>query len=72
MAAFHAETGQNYAEFEKDNKVNKIWLEDETSLKSRSELVKKYQLAGIGTWRSGDETENAWDIINDALGSQEK
>lgn len=72
VAAFHAETGQNYAEFEKDNKVNKIWLEDETSLKSRSELVKKYQLAGIGTWRSGDETENAWDIINDALGSQEK
>ena len=52
--------------------MNKIWLEDETSLKSRSELVKKYQLAGIGTWRSGDETENAWDIINDALGSQEK
>lgn len=62
-----ADTGQNYAEYVEDGKTIRIWLEDETSIKARLELVKKYDLAGIASWRRGYETPNVWPLIDSYL-----
>lgn len=64
---YSAETGQNYVEYTEDGKLNRIWIEDETSMKARVELVKKYDLAGIASWRRGYETPNMWDVIKETM-----
>ncbi|MFD0693992.1 glycosyl hydrolase family 18 protein [Paenibacillus sp. GCM10027628] len=65
--AFSPETGQNYVEYKEGEKLMRIWLEDETSLKSRIELVKKYDLAGVASWRRGFEQPAMWKVIQDTL-----
>lgn len=64
---FLAETGQNYVEYKEGEKLIRIWLEDETSMKARLELVKKYDLAGVASWRRGFEQPATWKVIQDAL-----
>ncbi|UUZ83479.1 SH3 domain-containing protein [Paenibacillus sp. P26] len=61
------EAGQNYVEYQEDGKTIKIWLEDETSIKARMELVKKYDLAGVASWRRGYETPEVWSLIDSYL-----
>lgn len=65
---YSGETGQNYVEFKEGDKTMKIWLEDETSMKARVELVKKYNLAGIASWRRGYEIPEIWETIRQTLG----
>lgn len=55
--------GQWYGEKEQNGVVYKLWLEDETSLTKRLELMQNYSLAGAAFWRSGLENTQAWDII---------
>ncbi len=57
-------TGQHYVELEEGDKVYKMWLEDEYSLKKRVELIKKYNLAGLAAWRRGFETDETWPFLN--------
>lgn len=64
---FSQETGQYYVEYEEAGKVNKIWIEDETSMRARIELVKKYNLAGVASWRRGFETPNIWEAIKQTI-----
>ncbi|MBB6694812.1 SH3 domain-containing protein [Cohnella xylanilytica] len=64
-----AETGQHYVEFKEDGAVQKIWIEDELSIRKRAELVKKYDLAGAATWRRGFETSDIWPALDEALQS---
>ncbi|KRF19799.1 glycosyl hydrolase family 18 protein [Paenibacillus sp. Soil787] len=64
---FMEETGQNYVEYKEGEKLIRIWLEDETSIKVRLELVKKYDLAGVASWRRGFEQPATWKVIQDAL-----
>lgn len=64
---FLPEAGQNYVEYKEDGKLNRIWMEDEVSMKARVDLVKKYQLAGIASWRRGYELPPIWSLINNAL-----
>jgi spore germination protein YaaH len=64
---FQEETGQNYVEYKEGDKLIKIWIEDETSMKSRIELVKKYDLAGVASWRRGFETPDIWPLIQNTL-----
>ena len=54
---------QYYAELEKDDKIYRIWLEDNNSLKYKASLINKYDLAGIASWRKGFETEDVWETI---------
>ena len=56
-------SGQYYAEYKKGNVTYKIWLEDEKSIKLRAELVNKYRLAGIASWKYGLEKPVIWDVI---------
>ncbi len=60
-------SGQYYASYTKDGAVYKIWLEDERSIKLKTELANKYNLAGIASWRLGFERPVIWKVINDTL-----
>ncbi|MBP1990927.1 glycosyl hydrolase family 18 protein [Paenibacillus eucommiae] len=64
---FSPESGQNYVEYKEDKQLKRIWLEDDTSVKARIELVKKYDLAGVASWRRGFETPNIWGTIEESL-----
>ncbi|PZE20857.1 glycosyl hydrolase [Paenibacillus xerothermodurans] len=61
------EAGQNYVEYEEGNKRIRIWLEDEVSMKARMDLIKKYDLAGVASWRRGYENPKIWSLIQQAL-----
>jgi len=63
-------TGQNYVEMTKDGVTYKMWLEDEVSLEQRSELMKKYRLAGLAAWRRGFEKEEIWPVLNRMVNSR--
>lgn len=61
------ETGQNYGELLTDNGTQKIWLEDEQSMKEKLDLMKKYKLAGVASWKLGFERADVWKIISEYL-----
>lgn len=59
---------QNLAIRQNSNQTQtKIWLEDETSISKRIELINSYQLAGVAAWRLGYENADTWDIIRKTL-----
>ncbi|MFE5323372.1 glycosyl hydrolase family 18 protein [Paenibacillus sp. NPDC056579] len=64
---FQPDTGQNYVEYKDGDKLIKIWIEDEVSMKARMDLIKKYNLAGVASWRRGYENPAIWDLIRDEL-----
>ncbi|MFH5181511.1 glycosyl hydrolase family 18 protein [Paenibacillus sp. TAB 01] len=64
------EAGQNYIEYKEGDKLNKVWLEDEVSVKARIELVNKYNLAGVASWRRGYETPSIWPLIQSTLANK--
>lgn len=59
--------GQYYAVYAQDNKIHKIWMEDAESIKLKTDIVNKYNLAGVAAWRRGFETEEIWTIINENI-----
>ena len=56
-------SGQYYVTYKKDNAIYKMWVEDEKSIKLKAELVNKYRLAGIASWKYGLEKNEVWDAI---------
>lgn len=56
-------TKQNYAQWEADGGVYKIWLEDMTSLEEKLKLIKSNNLAGVAEWNLGWENSAVWDLI---------
>ncbi|WP_432403811.1 glycosyl hydrolase family 18 protein [Wukongibacter sp. M2B1] len=58
------EAGQYYISYVENNKLNKIWFEDAKSIKLKTDLVKKFNLAGVAAWRRGFETEEIWSTID--------
>lgn len=54
---------QNYAEWESEDGVYKIWLEDTTSLEERLKVIKENNLAGVAEWCLGMENSGVWDLI---------
>ena len=57
------ETGQNFVTWDKGDTTYEMWLEDETSIKSRLELTKKYKLGGNAYWALGQEKDSIWNVI---------
>ncbi|CAG7646032.1 glycosyl hydrolase family 18 protein [Paenibacillus allorhizosphaerae] len=64
---FSPETGQNYVEYKEDGNLKRIWIEDETSVRARIALVRKYDLAGVASWTRGYENPEAWKWIQSVL-----
>lgn len=67
---FSQETGQNYVEYKEDGALKKIWIEDAVSITARAELAKKYNLAGVATWRRGFESTDIWGVLDQTLQSR--
>ncbi len=55
--------GQYYAEYEDNDILYKVWLEDASSAEKRLGLVESNSLAGAAFWKLGFETSDIWDII---------
>jgi spore germination protein YaaH len=58
-------SGQHYAEYYSDDEgvMYKVWLENDFSMEKRIDLVHKYSLAGVASWRRGFEQASIWEII---------
>ena len=63
--AFDETTGQNFVTYTKGSSTFMIWLEDETSVKSRLELMNKYKLGGAAYWSLGQEEDGIWKTISE-------
>jgi len=61
------DAGQHYIEYEEDGALKRIWIEDAVSMQSRISLVKKYGLAGVGTWQRAFQNDSIWGIIHESL-----
>lgn len=66
-AVWHETERQNYVEYELEGNRYQVWLEDETSLLWKLELIEQYQLAGISCWKLGMEPKAFWEQISDKL-----
>lgn len=64
---FDEKAGQMTVSYEEDGAMKRIWLEDEASMKARLQLIKKYDLAGLASWRRGFETENFWTLVRENM-----
>ncbi|WP_244226764.1 glycosyl hydrolase family 18 protein [Paenibacillus protaetiae] len=64
---FNEETGQNYVEYTENGSLNRIWIEDDTSIKARIAIAHKYGIAGVATWQRNFQTQSIWNTINQAL-----
>lgn len=62
-----AEAGQNVAELDTEENLQKMWLEDEQSLTEKLKLIDTYQLAGGAFWKLGFEDKSLWSLISQYL-----
>ena len=58
---------QYYVEYGEDGNTKKMWIEDLTSLKAKTDLISKYKLGGIASWEKGMETDEVWKLFEEAL-----
>ena len=54
---------QWYGEIQKGSTIYKLWLEDETSIEGRLQLMQEYNLAGIAFWSTDWYNTSIWDVI---------
>lgn len=66
---YDEDTGQDYVEYRVPDKpvTYKMWLENETSLSKRAQLVHQYQLAGIASWSKYFADDQAWKTLDEGL-----
>jgi len=67
VPVFDEKAGQDYVEYEEDGKRHRVWLENEKSMRARMEIVNKYGLAGVASWRRGLESPDIWHVMKEVL-----
>jgi len=67
VPVFDEKAGQDYVEYEEDGKRIRVWLENEKSMRARMEIVNKYGLAGVASWRRGLESPDIWTVMKETL-----
>ena len=58
-----AATCQNYGEYTKGDTLYQVWLEDEKSIEVKLNIMQKYGIGGVASWRLGFEKPEIWDKI---------
>lgn len=58
---------QNYAEYTDSGNKKQIWIEDIDSLKAKVSLITENNLAGVGSWQKGMESEDIWGMLKQEL-----
>ncbi len=66
-AEWDEETCQNYGEYNDGTSLFQVWLEDESSIEVKLNIMDKYQLAGVAFWRLGFEKPAVWDKIEEYM-----
>lgn len=56
-------TCQNYGEYTSGDTLYQVWLEDEQSIQVKLNIMEKYGIAGVASWRLGYEKPEIWDEI---------
>ncbi len=59
---------QYYVEYEENGITCKMWIEDETSITAKLDLIEEYDLAGAAYWAKDRESSEIWDLISSKLG----
>ena len=55
---------QNYVEYtDEEGTLNRIWVEDASSLQAKIDVIRNYSLAGVAGWKLGMETSDVWNIL---------
>ena len=62
-----AASGQNIAELDTEQNLQKMWLEDDKSLEEKLKLLNTYQLAGGAFWKLGFARSEIWTLIGQYL-----
>lgn len=62
------ETCQNYGEYTEGGSLFQVWLEDASSIEVKLNIMEKYQIGGVASWRLGYEKPEIWDVIGVYLG----
>lgn len=57
------EEGQYYVEYEEDNSLYRLWIEDETSLDLKLKTAFSYEPAGVAFFKIGLESDDTWTYI---------
>lgn len=60
---WNEETGQYYAEFQTEEGLNKVWIEDERSIELRMKSASDAGVAGMAYWKLGMESSSTWNVI---------
>lgn len=58
---------QNYVEYTEGGNKKQIWIEDMDSLKAKISLITENNLAGVGSWQKGMESDDVWEMIKKEL-----
>lgn len=58
------ETCQNYIEWNSGSTLYQVWLEDTTSLERKLNVMNSMDLGGVGVWRIGYGTQEAWNLLS--------
>lgn len=61
------ELKQNYVKYTEGSNEKEIWIEDTNSLKEKVSLIKENNLAGVGSWQKGMETDDVWKMLKSEL-----
>lgn len=64
-------SGQNYVEYKEGDARQRIWIEDDVSLKARIAIAQQYGLAGVATWQRAFQGGSVWTTIDNALKKSE-
>lgn len=56
-------TCQNYGEYTSGDVLYQVWLEDEKSIEVKLNIMQKYGIGGVASWRLGFEKPEIWDKI---------
>lgn len=56
-------TNQNYGEKTMDGTLYQVWMEDADSITTRLNVMNNYGIAGVASWKLGQETPDIWDVI---------
>ncbi len=61
--AWDDSVGQYYGEYTKDDTTYKIWVEDDTSIEKKLQLIDEHSLAGGAFWKKGFDSTGIWNVI---------
>ncbi len=61
------ELGQYYGEYQENEIIYRVWLEESRSIKAKLDVMEANNIAGVACWKLGLESNNIWDVIGEYL-----